>query len=427
MILSILNIAGLLLTKGKGVLGNYELEKWGNPTISHGFEDFVNRLSTDGLHEIIKDGNPLHVWVNGINLNSDYILVGFHGLMPRENSIPPFFFFRGVAEKLGIGLISISDPSLYVSSKLSLAWYLGNNNYKNLTQDLSFLLDMIVEKTERKLILSGGSGGGFAALNIHRHMHHGDNVRSFVWNPQTEITKYNWVNIKQYFNDCVEENTDSKLKYIIEQLQEKKIPFKIEKRPDLKQLIFVNGYDHAHIRKHVSRFIPKDKSDENRVFIGDWGNGHIQPDNSTVVSVLKSIMSNKDFDIILEEVYKPSKPVLNYKKNKEMLDDLLTCRASILANQDERVLCIKSNLYEHFIGYQMRIKVISKSGEVIFNSDYLLGADICELYFKTSIEKLQKLRGSTVELKIEDISLSENSYKFAFDKIKNIHRYSRVI
>ncbi|MGR2671851.1 hypothetical protein ACUXVT_11335 [Acinetobacter soli] len=393
----------------------------GNVIKSNDFNSFVDQLLLNGIHEVGDSNSPYHILVNNINSESNYILVGFHGLLDRKKIILPAFFFRGVSNKVGISLISFSDPSLNFSENLSLSWYLGNDKNGNITEKIANLLDMIITKTGKKLILAGGSGGGFAALNIHNHMKLGDNAVTFVWNPQTNIIKYNLPIIKKYFKICVEDKENIDLKYIEEELIKKNIPYKLKVRNDLQQLIFINGYDHAHLRKHVRPYIINQEKSKNKVYIGDWGYGHIQPDQNTIVNVIKSISENLSFDSIIENIVHPKKTVLNFDENIAKLESVIDCRVSIIKANPKRIICLKSNLYDHFIGYQSLFLIRNSKGEVVFKSDYLFGANVCELYINTSIEKIRTLNDSIVELQVEDIKGNKKIFDFRFNKIKELH------
>ncbi len=400
---------------------SFDLKNWGEPEISDDFEMFLGCLHIDGVHEIQKHENPYHILIQDLSLSDEYILVGLHGALERSKITPPAFFFRGVAVKSGIGLIAISDPSISLSKKLHLGWYLGNNINKNITKDLASLLDGIVEKTGKKLILCGGSGGGFAALNIHNHMRLASQAISFVWNPQIDITKYSQHAVKTYFNVCVEENPEADINYIETTLLNKNIPFKVEQRGDLDQLIFINGYDHAHLRKQVRDYINNLDGNNFRVFVGNWGYGHIQPPQETIINVIRSIAEDKNLDETIDLIPKPEKPVLDFNLNLELLDKVMDCRASIIRINPKRLICIKTNIYDHFIGFQSRIVVKNKIDKVVFRSNYLVGANICELYINSSIENIRKLKGATVEIHVEDIKGEKKMYDFSFDKIKELH------
>lgn len=399
----------------------FDLKKWGVPESSKDFDEFLSKIEVNGVHEIRKEDNPYHILVQDISLNNEYILIGLHGALERSKITPPAFFFRGVARESSVGLIAISDPSINISEKLHLGWYLGNNINKNITKEIAEFLDKLIEKTGKKIILTGGSGGGFAALNIHSHMLLANKAKSFVWNPQTDITKYNLPAIRRYFNVCVEEEADLDIKYIENKLIEKKIPYKVEQRLDLEQLIFINGYDHAHLRKHVRSYINSTGANKFRVFVGNWGYGHTQPPQKTIIDTIKSIINNKSLDEVINALPKPKKPILDFCTDAEKLEKIIDCRASVIRVSPKRLICLKANIYDHFIGFQTRFVVRGIKKEILFKSDYLLGANICELYLNSSIENIRKLSGSLVELYIEDIKGVEKVYKFEFDKIKEIH------
>lgn len=138
----------------------FDLTKFGSPEVSKDFNMFIDKINIEGLHEIQKQENPYHLFVQDFSINNEYILIGLHGAIERVKVNPPAIFFRGVAKKAGIGLISIADPSINLSKQLNLGWYLGNKINGNVTKDIAALLDTIIESTGKKLILAGGSGGG---------------------------------------------------------------------------------------------------------------------------------------------------------------------------------------------------------------------------------------------------------------------------
>lgn len=123
----------------------------------------------------------------GINDGGDVLVVSFHGALDRERYTLPRFERMASIRKLGYSSLYIADPSLHLSSELQLAWYTG-------WPELG-LLDLIAEQCvraandfgARTLILSGSSGGGYAALQIGARI---DGSISLAFNPQTHIHGY---------------------------------------------------------------------------------------------------------------------------------------------------------------------------------------------------------------------------------------------
>ncbi len=106
----------------------------------------------------------------------------------REGSSPPYFSGATIADKLNTPAILISDPTLNVGPDLILAWYTGTAE-QPARAGIAAILDEVSVRANRDLLLVGGSGGGFAALDLVRHL--GDRASAFVWNPQTDFLDYN--------------------------------------------------------------------------------------------------------------------------------------------------------------------------------------------------------------------------------------------
>lgn len=380
------------------------------------WNDFLEHFRDNGVHEIADSDNPYHILIDGLERCDDYILVGFSGAVSnRENSQPPYFSFRNVAVKANVGLIAFSDPSLNLSNQLNLAWYAGNYINGNIAQQISDILDEIVFKTGKKLILAGGSGGGFAALNIHSKMRLFQMAKSFVWNPQTDITKYIDFFVRKYhkiaFNKEVAYSVADIEKYFLQH----SIPFLVTKNPFLEQLVFINGYDPGHIRKHIRGMINTlNNKDKNRIFMGDWGNGHIQPPNDVIISVISSLAKGEELDRIISTMESPQKQCLSLSLHADVLKNKLKARVTLI--QNENLMIVRSNLFELFMGYNIRYKIISHN-EVVFDSDYLLGESLVEKFIKVEIKHLQSFLESTLSLYLEDIYGVSESFEFKIQEI----------
>lgn len=111
-----------------------------------------------------ENGHPLDSL--GINEGSDVLVVSFHGALDRTRYSLPRFERMASIRKLGLSSLYIADPTLHLDASLQLAWYTGWPD--------SGLLDILAEQCiraanamgARTLILSGSSGGGFAALQV---------------------------------------------------------------------------------------------------------------------------------------------------------------------------------------------------------------------------------------------------------------------
>ena len=402
----------------------FNIERYDEVTNHHSFNDFLDKIYINGVHQIFEDENPYHIYINDIDLNSNYILIGFSGMLPRSKNTPPFFSFRKVAKKIGVGLISISDPSLNLGDNISLSWYVGNYINGNIPKKIANLLDNIITKTKKKLILCGGSGGGYAALNIHAHMKNKNKVKSFVWNPQTDITKYNDKVLQNYFSKCIKPDSKLNIYEIRKFFIENGIAYKIDKDESLEQLIFINGYDHSHLRKQVRSFFSFSEKSMSKIYVGNWGKGHTPPNIDDIIFVLLNMINDLSLADIINSIHGMNtinKPILSFDRNKKYLDNIICARASVIKFNNNRVLCVKCNIFEHFIGYQIKISILSENYEKIFESKYLLGANVAEVYFEIRRIDIIKLKKGLIEFYIEDYVGNSDRYMFNFHDVMEIH------
>lgn len=166
--------------------------------------DLVSFLATptwaDGVHAA-KLANGLTIELRLVN---NPFGAGATGSLPiffsgavgtREGSSPPYFSGMTFANTLKTPAILISDPTLNIGPDLILGWYTGTAE-QPARAGIAAILDEISARAGRDLLLIGGSGGGFAALDLIRHL--GDKASAFVWNPQTDFLDYNQKFVAQH-------------------------------------------------------------------------------------------------------------------------------------------------------------------------------------------------------------------------------------
>lgn len=133
--------------------------------------------------------------------SADKLFVLLSGDALREKNNPPVFQRWSWAKFFPGHCLYVSDPSLYMDSKLSLAWYVGSEK-KN---PMSYLVDRIktfaqqLNVSERSIYFYGSSGGGFAALKLLEHF--ADSC-AIVINPQVVITDYNNKKVDYFLDKC---------------------------------------------------------------------------------------------------------------------------------------------------------------------------------------------------------------------------------
>lgn len=87
-------------------------------------------------------------------------LVCFHSALTERVLTVPAFSGTSVAEQAGINLIAVADPSI-ATGEVDLGWFLGTRGMGHLRPRLSPVIQHLLG--DRRAILFGASGGGYAA------------------------------------------------------------------------------------------------------------------------------------------------------------------------------------------------------------------------------------------------------------------------
>lgn len=272
------------------------------------FEERWNRLA--GVHTI-RFGNaqaPIDIYVN------EHVDAEVHGVQPifftgavsnRGDKKGPFFSGLGISNGLKLPMIAVADPSLDEDLSLSLAWYTGGPE-DNFVSNLARLFEAIQRTLKRELLFVGGSGGGFAALNIGYHLD-GD-YSILVWNPQTDIYEYaeRFVKIflKSRFNFAHSSLTRPDWKNFCRIRTDSKIPTNVLSAETVKKprrFVYLQNASDWHRAKHliplwnhVSNSVLMEgvnKLDSNRiVFIDEFAEGHAPPSSKLIGSLMSQLM-----------------------------------------------------------------------------------------------------------------------------------------
>ncbi|MDJ0321716.1 acyltransferase [Pseudarthrobacter sp. PS3-L1] len=111
-----------------------------------------------------KDDVPFDVFV--LNRGTDEILVSFHGALNRTTQEIPRFERLNTLLKLNKSIICFSDPALYLAGDLELAWFTGWSDFNVQEVAADVLRRLLKAISGTHLVLTGSSGGGFAALQV---------------------------------------------------------------------------------------------------------------------------------------------------------------------------------------------------------------------------------------------------------------------
>lgn len=122
-----------------------------------------------------------------VNKGHETLVVGFHGALNQEKAKLPRFERLSTILGYDVSCMFFGDPSLYVSEKLQLAWYTGWNSVDLQRVIASWAVNAAKAIGARRIIFTGSSGGGFAALQISALV---PKSYAVVFNAQTDIAEY---------------------------------------------------------------------------------------------------------------------------------------------------------------------------------------------------------------------------------------------
>lgn len=122
-----------------------------------------------------------------IDNQSEALIVTFHGALDRNLwSIPRYERLR-TTNKFGHSMLFFSDPGLWADETLELSWYAGWEGFDLFPVLAERSLEAAQEVGAPRIIFTGSSGGGFAALQVSALV---PGSTCVPFNPQTSIHGY---------------------------------------------------------------------------------------------------------------------------------------------------------------------------------------------------------------------------------------------
>lgn len=216
------------------------------------------------------------------------LVVLFQGAK-SSNINPPYLTNPEFTSGLDCSTLRISDPGLYLSNELNLAWYAGSQFQPRFQRLLDVLVNFAIESTSAdQLIFMGGCGGGFAAALAASQI---KGSTAIVWNPQTDIERYNEIHVDNYFDQAWGGDRAIAKEIITTSLLNESIL-----QSTFNLLYFQSQTDAWHVRDHFEPFLTYVAGSDLRLDVlkADWGNGHIPPPVELIRSTLKATIEEED-------------------------------------------------------------------------------------------------------------------------------------
>lgn len=122
-----------------------------------------------------------------VNRGSETLVVSFHGALNRKIfTIPRFERLRSLLA-YRVSSLYFSDPALHIHPSLELAWFTGWKGAE-VHRDLArWIMTAAEEIGARDIVLTGSSGGGFAAMMLATYI---PGSTAVVYSPQVDVRVY---------------------------------------------------------------------------------------------------------------------------------------------------------------------------------------------------------------------------------------------
>ena len=290
----------------------------------------------DGVFEVHFGDNSLFIKITNIEMltRSESLLFCLNAATSRRSEKnPPFFSGDGLSDSLNISLISFSDPATHISG-VDLGWYIGTHKWLTLQSDIQTCIERISQKLEKKVVMFGGSGGGFASIALSLKMN--TDATIIAMNPQTNIIE--WPTSRIYLHSAFPHNGNPPERFTLEDkvkwhtfLREKELIGTINKddpNPLCKYIILQSWNDSHHFNNHISNIIPNvadfnfskfyGMSDNISCLFGPWGKGHSVVWREHIEFVITLAMQQTDSSEIIKtlgDTFLPSNPASDAEKS----------------------------------------------------------------------------------------------------------------
>lgn len=296
------------------ILKKRDVGKWGKELVDYNsLLDFLENFEPKtAIHTVWIQGYPIDILMD-YQPNKPVVFIWKGNTRRNEATKLPVFVGFSMVLAADATRISISDPTMYFNEQLGLAWYAGSPNIR-----FQEIISKIVEKigksiSNKKIIHTGGSGGGFAALFFSKF---NKNSLAIPFNPQTDFLEYEPTAVKLFLKSIGQggEIEDAKLSlgdYITHNLIDNYAGFNTNNT-----ILYLQNINDTHVVGHLKPFLESlgEHLDESlglhvykesniSVYISNkWGGNHNPPPKEFLSSMFKDILNEKrDFIDIIQD------------------------------------------------------------------------------------------------------------------------------
>ena len=122
-----------------------------------------------------------------VNRATDELVVSFHGALNREATALPRFERLRMILGHDVSCLFFGDPTLHLSPRIQLSWYTGTADVDAHAELASRAQQVAQSVGASRIIFTGSSGGGFAALQVSSLV---PGSVAVAFNAQTDIAAY---------------------------------------------------------------------------------------------------------------------------------------------------------------------------------------------------------------------------------------------
>lgn len=199
----------------------------------------------------------------------------------------PFLQGDQVSSTTGLNLIACSDPSLERGA-LAGAWFLGDEGIGPLPEFLAPILrQAIAQLGAEKVILFGGSGGGYAAMNFARFF---EGATALAMNPRLNLLNRPRTNLEQYLEVCHRAVSDASIARIKSEFFTANLADVLNEGQNFDLLLLQNQNDRHYLKGQMIPFL-KERESLERVWVNlyDGKPGHSIMARSELAGVLRAV------------------------------------------------------------------------------------------------------------------------------------------
>ncbi len=280
------------------------LYKWKKDNIEYqDINDFIKNFQpVTAIHTVWAYEYPIDILLDYTPEKPTVFI--WKGNTRRRPSIKmPIFVGFSMIKKSDATRISISDPTMYLNDRLGLAWYAGSPSFK-FQNTITSIVKHIGNYLKGKIVHTGGSGGGFAAL-YYSKINKGSLAIPF--NPQVNFLDYEVNAVKHYLKSTIgttdiEEAKRNLSKDIIHDLRTIYSPNDVNN-----YVIYLQNIHDAHVAEHLVPFLTQLNVSFNAslglhlyeelntaVYLSaKWGDGHNPPPSQFLSTMLQEVLAFK--------------------------------------------------------------------------------------------------------------------------------------